>query len=114
MSIEPIRAYIHGVPYCQSKVRGKIDAAKQWSDAVKAQTAGKRKVAGRCRLEVTFFLPPNKYPADHPHGPDLDNLIKRLGDALSHTVLSTAPGKDGAIVELDAKKKPVKSTKSLS
>jgi Holliday junction resolvase RusA-like endonuclease len=37
---------------------------------------------------------------------DLDNLLKRLQDALNQTVLRSAPGKDGAVVSLIARKRP--------
>jgi len=35
----------------------------------------------------------------------MDNLLKRLLDALGETVLREAPGKDGAIMELAARKR---------
>jgi Holliday junction resolvase RusA-like endonuclease len=59
-------------------------------------------------LDVTFVLPKDRFPEDHPHGTDLDNLLKRLLDALGKTVLREAPGKDGAITELRAKKRMVR------
>ncbi len=68
------------------------------------QTARSRKVRGPCRLDVEFVLPPDRFPLDHPFGTDLDNLLKRLLDSLKETVLSEAPGGDGAIVELRATK----------
>jgi Holliday junction resolvase RusA-like endonuclease len=58
---------------------------------------------------VTFLLPASHFPADHPFGNDLDNLLKRFCDALQQTVLSHAPGKDGAIVCLEAAKAKVNS-----
>jgi len=45
---------------------------------------------------VTFLLPANKYPTDFPYGNDLDNLCKRLFDALSKTIFSDARGKTHA------------------
>jgi Holliday junction resolvase RusA-like endonuclease len=40
---------------------------------------------------------------------DLDNLLKRLLDALQQTVFRVAPGKDGCVVELHARKQRVDS-----
>ena len=102
-----VKARINGIPYCQQKARGNVGATEQWSKAVKAQTANLPKVKGSCRLKVTFFLPPNKYPKDHPYGPDLDNLVKRLCDAMNQTVFADVAGKDGAITELVASKQQV-------
>lgn len=56
-------------------------------------------------LEVDFVLPSDRFPEDYPHGNDLDYLLKRLLDAPGETVLREAPGKDGAIMELTARKR---------
>jgi len=40
---------------------------------------------------------------------DLDNLLKRFFDALQETVFRFAPGKDGCVVEVEAKKVRVSS-----
>jgi Holliday junction resolvase RusA-like endonuclease len=60
---------------------------------------------GPCKLEVEFILPRDRFPNDHPFGSDLDNLLKRFQDALGKTVLREAPGQDGAITELVARKR---------
>ena len=78
---------------------------KAWSQAVIAATKNSPKVTSACEAEIKFVLPPNKYPADHPHGPDLDNLMKRLLDALNETIFSDVAGKDGAIVRVTASKR---------
>jgi len=54
-------------------------------------------------------LPPDKFPDDHPFGNDLDNLLKRFCDAIKRTILSDAPGTDGAIIALEATKTRVDS-----
>lgn len=54
---------------------------------------------------VEFLLPQDKFPRDLPHGMDLDNLLKRLLDALGETVLREAPGRDSAIMEIHAWKR---------
>jgi Holliday junction resolvase RusA-like endonuclease len=40
---------------------------------------------------------------------DLDNLLKRLFDALQGTVFRTVPGRDGCVIELEARKERVRS-----
>lgn len=40
----------------------------------------------------------------NPFGTDLDNLLKRLLDALGQTVFPEAPGKDACVVSVDATK----------
>ena len=97
--------FIEGIPYSKSKVRGDLDAPEKWTQAVKHATRGLPKVKGRASLNLIFVLPKDKYPADHPHGPDLDNLLKRFLDALGRTVLSKAEGKDGAVVKLTVSKR---------
>jgi Holliday junction resolvase RusA-like endonuclease len=58
----------------------------------------------RCLLRVTFRLPQGKFNETNPFGTDLDNLLKRLLDALSQTVFSDAPGRDACVVSLEATK----------
>jgi Holliday junction resolvase RusA-like endonuclease len=100
---------IVGVPYAQAKTRGRKDGCVEWSRDVTRQTAHLPPVTGACHLRVTFRLPPSKYPSDHPHGMDLDNLLKRFLDALHETVFRDVPGRDGCVVELQAKKVKVAS-----
>lgn len=99
-----MKASIKGIPYAQLKSRGHLEGPRDWSDAVKKQTSHLDPVKGRCRVRVVFRLPPNKYPLDHPYGMDLDNLLKRFFDALQETVFRAAPGKDGCVVEIEARK----------
>lgn len=95
---------IKGVPYSHQKPRGNLAAPILWSDDVKRQTANLPKIVHPCLVRITFRLPPNKFPKDHPYGSDLDNLIKRFFDALVETVFSEAPGKDGIVVSIEAVK----------
>lgn len=53
---------------------------------------------------MTFLLPANKYPKDFPYGNDLDNLCKRLFDALRKTIFSDARGKDSCVIALHVMK----------
>jgi Holliday junction resolvase RusA-like endonuclease len=101
----PIDIFIEGVPYSRWKVKGDADAAKQWSQDVINKTRGLPGIKHRCRINVTFILPLDKYPTDHPQGPDLDNLLKRLFDALNETIFCKAPGKDGCVTLLTASKR---------
>jgi Holliday junction resolvase RusA-like endonuclease len=104
---------INGVPYCWSKKKGNIRAPRGWTRAIIKQTKRLPKVEKEqaCILKATFLLPPNKYPKDFPYGPDLDNLMKRLMDALCDTIFKNAKGKDSCVVEMNVKKKDVKSEK---
>lgn len=100
---------INGVPYAQVKSRGRKGGCQEWTDAVVRQTSRLRQITGPCRVEVVFRLPEDKYPADHPFGMDLDNLLKRFFDALQFTVFRDVPGRDGCVVELIARKVRVNS-----
>lgn len=100
---------ITGIPYGQNKTRGNTDAPGQWTRVVIEQTKNLPKVAKGCIVRITYFLPNNKYPSDLPYGPDLDNLTKRLFDALNKTVFSKAKGKDSCVVKMTATKKKVES-----
>lgn len=99
-----VSQFVRGVPYGQDKVRGDTQAPGGWTDRIVAETRGLPRISGPCILKVTFYLPADKFPADHPYGNDLDNLVKRFCDALKTTVLADAPGQDGAIVMLEAAK----------
>ena len=104
-----INHLIKGVPYSHNKVRGSLGAADQWSQQVRLQSASLPRVKEAYALRVTFLLPPDKFPADFPHGPDLDNLLKRFMDALNDTVFADTPGKDSCVVMLTAMKTRVAS-----
>jgi Holliday junction resolvase RusA-like endonuclease len=99
-----VSQFVRGVPYGQDKVRGDTKAPAAWTERVVTQTRELPRISGPCVLKVTFYLPGDKFPPDHPFGNDLDNLVKRFCDALKTTVLADAPGQDGAIVMLEAAK----------
>ena len=99
-----IRCSIRGVPFGQDKPRGDLSGPPLWTREVVAQTRNLPKEVRPCILRVTFLLPPSKFPKDHPYGNDLDNLLKRFCDAIKQTVLSDAPGTDGAILAIEATK----------
>ena len=105
--IEPIKisVFISGEPYCQNKARGNIHVREVWSQAIIETTQNLPRITSECKAEIAFILPANKYPTDHPSGPDLDNLLKRLFDALNKTVFVDVAGKDGSIVEVVASKR---------
>ena len=100
---------ILGVPYGKTKTRGDISAPDKWTQAIIDQTKHLTKVTDACILRVTFLLPPNKFPADLPYGPDLDNLIKRFCDALNETIFSETQGKDSCVIEMSVIKTKVDS-----
>jgi len=109
MNIKPIKKKINGIPYSQKKLRGDTNAPEKWTDAIIEQTENLPKIEKSCSMKITFLLPPEKYPADYPFGPDLDNLLKRFFDALNKTIFSKAPGKDSCVVKLEVEKKKVES-----
>jgi len=95
-----INKTIKGIPYSKLKSRGNLEAPERWSAEIVKQTSDLPKIKDACILKVTFLLPPDKYPRDMPYGPDLDNLLKRLLDALNQTIFSGAKGGDSCIVSL--------------
>ena len=95
---------VRGVPYPHTKTTGNVKGCAEWSDRIVEKTANLKKVTGACLLRVTFKLPQVKFNEVNPFGTDIDNLVKLLLDALSHTVFSEAPGKDACVVSLDATK----------
>jgi Holliday junction resolvase RusA-like endonuclease len=99
-----INHFIHGIPYSRMKTRGNISAPQAWTEAIIESTKHLHKVQEACALKVTFLLPNDKFPKDFPFGPDLDNLLKRLLDALNKTVFSEAKGHDSCVVILNVMK----------
>jgi hypothetical protein len=89
-----INRTIKGIPYSKLKSRGNLDAPGKWSAEVVKQTSDLPKIKDACLMKETFLLPTDKYPRDMPYGPDLDNLLKRLLDALNQTIFSGAKGGD--------------------
>ena len=97
--------FIKGEPYSKSKPRGNTEGTQKWSQSIVDQTRDLERVRGPCKLDVEFVLPRNRSPTNFPFANDLDNLLKRLLDALGVTVLSDADGGDSSIVELHATKR---------
>jgi Holliday junction resolvase RusA-like endonuclease len=91
---------IRGIPYGKNKNRGNINAPRQWTQAIINKTQTLPRIRKACILRITFLLPRDKYPADLPYGPDLDNLTKRFLDALNETIFKDAPGGDSCVAEL--------------
>lgn len=102
-----IDVFIEGIPYSQQKVRGDREAADRWTQSIIQATKNLPKVKGPVSMNLKFVLPADKYPLDHPYGSDLDNLVKRLLDALNMTIFANVPGKDGAVVRLTVSKRKV-------
>lgn len=100
-----MKTFISGVPYCRSKNRGDLSAPKVWTEQVMAGCAHFPKVSSACEVEVEFVLPTDKFPKDFPHGPDLDNLLKRFLDAVQG---SGALENDSLIVKLTASKRKIR------
>jgi hypothetical protein len=102
--IESHKLRIRGIPYPQTKSTGNVQGCADWTSAIVKKTIGLPKITGPCLLRVTFRLPREKFSGPSPFGADLDNLLKRLLDALGQTVFSEAPGKDACVVSLEATK----------
>ena len=102
--IKSQRIKVRGIPYPHTKSTGNVKACSEWTEMVVKKTAGLAKITGPCLLRVTFKLPKAKFNKANPFGTDLDNLLKRLLDALGKTVLSEAPGKDACVVSVIATK----------
>jgi len=100
---------MEGVPYGHKKPKGNTRAPNEWTRKVVSQTKELPKIKEECFLRVTFLLPPNKFPIDLPHGPDLDNLLKRFLDALNQTIFSETLGGDSCVVSQSATKSKVQS-----
>lgn len=109
--MKPIVKRIAGIPYSKGPMKsGRKEGLPAWEERIVEETKGLPKVAGTCSLRVTFYLPPDKFPLDCPHGTDLDNLLKPFLDALGKTLLKEAPGGDSCITSLTASKVKVDST----
>jgi Holliday junction resolvase RusA-like endonuclease len=100
-----IDIFIEGVPYAKQKVRGDVKAPPKWTDVLKDKTRGLHHVKNPCIMTVIFVFPKDKYPTDLPYGPDLDNYLKRLLDALNQTIFSEVQGHDSAVVAMIASKR---------
>ncbi len=100
---------IKGVPYSKHKRRGRINAPAEWTQKIIDQTKDLPKVKEACILNITFLLPPDKFPTDFPYGPVLDNLLKGFLNVLNETIFSEAPGKASCIVSLNVMKTKVES-----
>ena len=101
---------INGVPYSKVRAnRGNTEGPKIWSETIVEQTKDLAKIKEACIMNVTFLLPPSNFPTNFPYGNDLDNLLKRLCDALNDTIFSEAEGNDSCIVSLSANKIKVAS-----
>ena len=95
--------FIEGIPFPHAKSKGDLAAPKLWTETIIDKTKTLERVKEACKLQADFILPPNKYPTDLPHGPDLDNLLHRLFNALKQTVL----GDDSLITHLECRKRKV-------
>lgn len=107
-STPPIERFIVGTPYPKIKTIGRLAGPAEWTADVIRQTADLPHVSTACELEAEFVLPANKFTKGNPYGVDIDNLLKRLLDALSKTIFLEAPKNDAAIVSLKAWKRPAR------
>jgi Holliday junction resolvase RusA-like endonuclease len=98
-----LSTHIWGEPFCKPYRGRRPTAVAKWESNIAEATADWPLILGPCRLGVTFFLPLDKYAAPGSMGPDLDNLLKRLLDALKTTVFRP-PSDDSYVVELRAAK----------
>ena len=99
---------ISGVPFGRCKTRGQKNALRGWTDEIK-HTQNLPRVLEACILRVTFLLPPDKFPSDFSHGPDLDSLLKRFLDPLKENIFKETQGGDSWVVSLYVMKTKVES-----
>lgn len=102
------KIFIKGVPRVRHVTRGDVDGLRRWSCAIIEQTQGLQKITEPCKMKILFILRTDQFPTDYPHGPDLDNLLKRFQDALNETIFKNASGKDSCVVKLSAEKRKAK------
>jgi Holliday junction resolvase RusA-like endonuclease len=100
-----MEVFVRGIPYARSKTKGRLHAPAEWTRAIIDQTAALPLLSASCELEIDVILPLDKFPKDFPFGMDLDNLVKRLMDALGRTVFREAPGTVSVVVSLIARKR---------
>lgn len=74
---------IEGAPIVNNRYGGR----KKWQNDIISQTKNNDKVSYPCHIEVEFILEHNQFPKDRLHGPDVDNLLKKLFDAFKQTFL---------------------------
>jgi Holliday junction resolvase RusA-like endonuclease len=102
--LKALRIRVRGIPYPQVKATGNVAGLAEWTAAIVEKTERLEKIKGPCLVRVTFRLPREKFHNGNPFGNDIDNLLKRLLDALSKTVFSDVPGKDACVVSVEATK----------
>lgn len=102
--VNALRIRVRGVPYPHVKATGNVAGRLKWTEAIVAATTRMQKVKGPCLVRVTFRLPREKFHDGNPFGNDIDNLLKRLFDALGRTVFSDVPGKDACVISVEATK----------
>ena len=102
--MKALRLRVRGVPYPHAKATGNVAGLAEWTKAIVAKTERMEKVKGACLVRVTFRLPREKFHDGNPFGNDIDNLLKRLFDALSKTVFSEVKGRDACVVSVEATK----------
>src|SRR5271170_3360647 len=96
--LDTVEVFVKGIPYSRSKSKGRLHAPAEWTQAVEQRTVAIPLMSVPCELDVEFVLPLDKFPRDFPYGMDIDNLVKRLMDALGRTVFRAAPGGDSIVV----------------
>lgn len=105
----PARVWISGVPHASRRSPG----AWFWRREIVRQTSDLPPVPGACTVKVVFHLPEKRFSPARPYGPDLDNLVKRLFDALSSTIFSLAGGADSCVIAERVMKRPAASPRDV-
>lgn len=100
--------FIVGFAYPKHKSGGAVVEAEKWSQNIIEKTKELPKVNSPCSIKVDYYIAPERFTMGSPYGPDLDNLTKRLLDALKQTILSDAEGEDGCVMDLRISKRVAK------
>jgi len=96
---------IVGFPVSKFKIKGNKNKTEEWKTAVIRQTQdGVGLLKSECKMKVVFKFHSSQYPTDFPYGPDLDNCIKNLWDALNETLFLKVTGCDSCVKQLDVSK----------
>ncbi len=105
-----IHMFVRGEPHV-AKTGSNKSALRQWQDIVEKQTDGMKRMKGPCQVRLDFVLPPGSFKSPNkkvPYGPDLDNLVEAVLDALATNVFPDGVGDNAATQLLSTKREATK------
>jgi Holliday junction resolvase RusA-like endonuclease len=110
LNVKRQKCFISGLPASQGRSGAKGPDLEDWRKQVAAQTEHLRPVPGPCKITAIFVLPPDRFPASNPYGPDLDNLLKPLFDGMKQTLFRRHPQpiEDACVIQVKASKAQIR------